>query len=413
MSDDEAEISERLRLGEDSGCEFMQIAFADDSPRGPRRERLADAVAAFANTRGGMLLCGVADDGRVLGMTEGQLKGLESLIVEISTDSIKPPMFVHTHHRTVDGKPLLVVEIPEGETLHESPGGSFVRVGASKRRMASDERLRLAQRRGLTRIRSFDEQTLPDTGFRTLEETLWKPLLSAEDASDPERALEKLALLGRDRHGNLRATVAGILLCTSHPEQRLAAARIMATFYRGRDRASGPLDAREIVGPLHRQIAAAVAFAGRNTCVGARQEPSCVDMPQYSMEAVFEAVVNAVVHRDYSIRTSAIRLSMFEDRLEIQSPGSLPNNLTIESIATRQVTRNEVLASMLGRMPVGGIPGSEKRLCFMARRGDGVPIILRETRELTGRLPEYELIDGSETRLVLLAAESQPSLARV
>ena len=57
-------------------------------------------------------------------------------------------------------------------------------------------------------------------------------------------------------------------------------------------------------------------------------------------------------------------------------------------------------------MPVGGIPGSEKRLHFMERRGDGVPIILRETRELSGRLPEYELMDGSETRLVLPAAES-------
>ena len=129
---DEAEIRERVRLGEDTGCEFMQIAFAGDTPCGPRRERLADAVAALANTRGGMLLCGVADDGRVLGMTEGQLKGLESLIVEISTDSIKPPVFVHTHDRTVGRKPLLVVEIPEGEACTRVPEAASCGSGQAK-----------------------------------------------------------------------------------------------------------------------------------------------------------------------------------------------------------------------------------------------------------------------------------------
>ncbi len=408
---DAAAIRERLRLGEDSGCEFKQIEFAGDTPRRPRRDDLADEIAALANARGGLLLCGVADDGTVPGMTRAQLAALDSLLVEIVTDTIKPPVAVGTYHRELDGRALLVVEIPEDESLHDSPGGSFRRVGASKRRMGSDDRLRLAQRRGQARVRSFDEQTLPNTGFRTLEETLWKPLLSGEAASDPVRALEKLALLSRDSAGTLRATVAGVLLCTPNPAQWLPGARIMATFYHGRDRVSGQLDAQEILGPLDHQIGAAMVFAKRNMRVGARKEPWRVDLPQYSMKAVFEAVVNAVVHRDYSIRASAIRLSMFEDRLEINSPGSLPNNLTIESMADRQATRNEVLASMLGRMRVGEIPGSEDRRYFMERRGDGVPIILRETRELCGRLPEYDLIDAAEARLVIPAAERQASPA--
>lgn len=408
---DEAEIRERMRLGEDSTYEFKQIEFVGDKPRRPRRDDLADEIAALANANGGVLVCGATDDGHVQGMTRPQLVALDALIVEVSLDSIKPPVFVRTYHRTIDGKALLVVEIPEGESLRDSPGGSFLRVGASKKRMASEQRLRLAQRRGQARVRSFDEQTVPGTGFRTLDAALWKPLMSVEGATDPAGALEKLALVGRDQAGTVRATVAGVLLCTPNPEQWLPAARITATFYRGRDRASGQLDAQEISGPLDRQVATAVAFAARNMRTGARKEPWRVDMPQYSMEALFEAVVNAVVHRDYSIRASAIRLSMFEDRLEIQSPGSLPNNLTTESMAKRQATRNEVLASMFGRMRVRGIPGSEKRLYFMERRGDGVPIILRETRELSGRLPEYELIDDSETRLVIPAAQHQPSPA--
>ena len=122
--------------------------------------------------------------------------------------------------------------------------------------------------------------------------------------------------------------------------------------------------------------------------VAARKEPARVDMPQYSDRALFEALVNAVAHRDYSMCGSRIRLSMFEDRLEIQSPGSLPNNLTVDSMATRQAARNQTLTSMLGRMPVEGIQGSEDRRYFMERRGDGVPIILRETRGLCGRPPE-------------------------
>ena len=407
------EIRERILLGEDSGCEFKRIEFAGDVPRRPRRDDLADEIAALANAGGGLLLCGVADDGRVPGMTRAQLAALDSRIVEISTDAIKPPVPVRTYHRLIDGKPLLLVEIPEGEALHDSPGGSFLRIGSSKKRMSSEERLRLAQRRGQARFRSFDEQTLPNTGFRTLDEALWKPLLSAEGAIDPAGALEKLALLARDPAGTVRATVAGVLLCTPDPAQWLPAARIAATFYRGRDRASGQLDAQEILGPLDRQIAAAVAFAARNMRVGARKEPWRVDLPQYSMAAVFEAIVNAVVHRDYSIRASAIRLSLFADRLEIQSPGALPNNLTIDSMAKRQATRNEVLASLLGRMSVGAIPGSEERRYFMERRGDGVPIIVRETQSLSGRPPEYELIDDSEIRLAIPAAEQQSSPATV
>ena len=157
-------------------------------------------------------------------------------------------------------------------------------------------------------------------------------------------------------------------------------------------------------GVFIRQIADAVAFAIRNMWVAARKEPARVDLPQYSDRALFEAVVNAVVHRDYSIRGSKILLSMFEDRLEIQSPGSLPNNLMVESMAMRQATRNEALTSVLGRMSVGEVRGSEERQYFMERRGYGVPIIRRETQELCGKMPEYRLIDESELCLTIPAA---------
>ena len=179
------------------------------------------------------------------------------------------------------------------------------------------------------------------------------------------------------------------------------------------DRTTGQVDSQEITGPLQRQIADTMTFAGRNMQVAARKTPARIDMPQYSEKAIFEAVVNAVVHRDYSIRGSRTRLSMFSDRLEIQSPGALPNTLTVESMALRQATRNQVIASVMGRMGVGEIRGSAHRPYFMERRGDGVPAIIRETRELSGRSPEYQLIDGAEVLLRVPAAPQDATSSRV
>ena len=407
------EIESRLRSGEDSGWEFKQVEFAGDRPKRPTRDDWADEIAAFANAAGGVVLAGVADDGKVIGMSRAQIANLDALLVEVSTDTIKPPVRIRTHHTELsDGRLVLLGEVPESDSVHESPGGNYIRVGASKRLMGGDERLRLAQRRSQARFLWFDKQPVPETGFRTLAEALWKPLLSAEGAAEPEAALGKLALLVDDEAGVLRAAVAGVLLCTPNPEQWLPNACITATRYRGRDRASGQIDAREITGPLNEQIAGAVAFAARNMQVAARKDPARSDLPQYSERAVFEALVNAVVHRDYSIRGTKIRLSMFDDRLEIQSPGSLPNNLTVESMGWRQSTRNEALTSVLARMPVGGTRGGGDRRYFMERRGDGVLIIQRETWELCGKYPEYRVVDDSEVLLVIPAAMQERSPAR-
>ena len=407
------EIESQLRSAEDSGWEFKQVEFAGNRPRRPTRGDWADEIVAFANAAGGVVLAGVSDDGNVIGMSRAEIANLDALLVEVSTDTIKPPVRIRTHHKELsDGKLVLLAEVPESDSVHESLGGCYIRVGASKRIMTGDERLRLAQRRSQARFLWFDKQPVPETGFKTLTEALWKPLLSAEGAAEPEAALGKLALLEDDEAGVLRATVAGVLLCTPNPERWLPNACITATRYRGADRASGQVDAQEVTGPLNKQITDAVAFAVKNMRVGARKDPARSDLPQYSDKALFEALVNAVVHRDYSMRGSKIRLSMFDDRLEIQSPGSLPNNLTVESMASRQSTRNEALTSVLARMAVEGTRGGEDRRYFMERRGDGVPIIFRETWELCGKYPEYRVVDGSDVLLVIPAATQEHSPAR-
>ena len=414
MNFSDEEIKRQIRLGEDSHWEFKEIVFAGNVPKSPRRDDLADELAAFANTDGGVLLCGVTDSGDVQGMSREQMDALEQLLTEVCTDKINPPIRPIIIRREIEeGKPFLVVQITRGDTQHNSPGGSYYRVGSSKRPMTSDERLRLAQQRAQSRFLWFDKQPVPGTGFRSLDESFWKPLLSAEGAAAPELALEKMGLLTNDENGTTRATVAGVLLCTRSPEEWLPNACITATYYRGEDKASGQIDAQTITGPLNRQIAEAVAFTVRNMRIGAYKNPARMDLPQYSEKALFEAIVNAVAHRDYTIQGSKIRLSMFTDRLEINSPGGLPNNLTIDSMDVRQSTRNEALASMLGRMSVKGIRGSDDRQFFMERRGDGVPIIFRETKALSGKSPEYKLIDGSELVLTIPAADTDPTPATV
>ena len=199
MNHTDQQIARQLRLGEDGYWEFKQIEFRANRPTAPKRDDLADEIAAFANAGGGVLLCGVTDDGEVQGMSREQMNALERVVVELCSHSIKPSLFdVAITRHELDDKALLAVSVAKGTAQYDSPGGSFRRVGSSKRRMGSDERLRLTQQRGQARFRWFDEQPVPNTGFRTLDETLWKPLLSVDGRANPETALEKLALLGSD-----------------------------------------------------------------------------------------------------------------------------------------------------------------------------------------------------------------------
>ncbi len=398
------DIRRQLRLGEDSRWEFKQIEYSGNKPASPRRDDLADELGAFANAEGGIVLCGVSDDGAIEGMSREQMAALDHLLAEVSTDTLEPPLRIDVHHRELDGKAFVLVAVPRGETLHERGGKAFIRVGATKRRLQRDESVRLAQDRAQNRYLWFDEQVVPGTGFETLSERLWEPLLSVAGAADPRRGLLNLRLLARDEAGVDRATVAGVLLCASAPQDWLSQATIVATHYRGLDRASGQLDAQEITGPLPAQIADAVRFVVRNMRVSARKTPEREDVSQYSRAAVFEAVVNAVAHRDYSMTSRRIRLSMFKDRLEIDSPGRLPNSMTIEGMEASQATRNEVIASVFGRIPVANVAGAGDRRYLMERRGDGVSIIRTETQEVTGVPPEYEVIDESSLLLRIPAA---------
>ena len=405
------QIRKQIQLGEDSQWEFKQVVFKGDTPNSPRREDLADEIGAFANADGGMLVCGVSDDRQIQGMTRPQIEKLDRMLVEVCTDTIKPSVRPNIYRRMLDSKAFLLVEVPKGYDVHKRSEKAFIRVGSTKRQLGGNEELRLRLARAQSRYSWFDKQIVEQTGFNSLSESIWEMHLSVTGAIDPQKGLKNLNLLTEDDSGVIRSTVAGVLLCAKSPQKWLPQSKIMATLYRGKNRASNQLDFKEIVGPLYQQIAEAVKFVARNMRVAARKIPQREEYPQYSLTAVFEGVVNAVVHRDYSMSSRNIRLSIFSDRLEIDSPGRLPNGMTIEGMEESQSTRNEVIASVLGKTPVDDTLGSDHRYYIMERRGDGVSLIKTKTQETAGVLPKYEIVDESNVILTIPAANLEFSQA--
>lgn len=413
MFDSTEELLRKIRLGEDTSVELKAVRFRGGKIVGPPRDDLSDEIAAMANTFEGVLLLGVDDKTKeVVGLPVDRLDTVERYVFEICEQSIKPPVVFHAFRMELPDsagilRPILKVDIPRSLFVHESPGGYFHRQGSSKRKMPPDYLARLFQQRSQARLLRFEEQQVPQSSMSDLSEGLWRKY-TARYEEPSETVLLKRNLLSKEESGAVRASVAGVLLCCERPERFLPSAFVEAVRYRGlRQDSNYQIDAQKVCGPLDRQIKQAMAFLKRNQTVMATKEPHRVEKPQFSERAVFEAVVNAVAHRDYSIFGSKIRFFMFDDRLEIYSPGALPNTVTIDSIALRQATRNELITSLLAETPVAETVGDVGRGFYMEKRGDGVPIILNESERLSGRKPVYQLIDDSELLLTIYSARME------
>lgn len=413
MFDADDELLRKIQLGEDSVLELKAVHFKANKVSGPKRDDLADELAAMANSNEGICVLGVDDNTReIIGIPLDKLDAVEAFIREICNDAIKPPLNIRIIRMELPDtlgvvRPVIKVDVPRSLFVHKSPGGYFWRQVSSKRELTSELLARLFQQRSQARGIRFDEQTVPETSLNDLDEALWRRFI-AISSDEPLSTLRKLKLLSKDETNAERATVAGLLMCSRHPETWLPGAFIEAVRYRGtRQDSNYQADAARITGPLDQQVTQALAFARRNMTVAAVKVPGRKEMPQFSERAVFEAIVNAVAHRDYSIHGSKIRLFMFADRLELYSPGTLPNTVTIESIALRQATRNELVTNLLARCPVESDDRGVGRMSLMEKRGDGVPIIMYESQKLSGRYPEYRLIDDAELLLTIYSADDK------
>ena len=172
------------------------------------------------------------------------------------------------------------------------------------------------------------------------------------DEGVTEGLARKLRVVAEDDQGVSRLTLAGVLLCTRKPQRWLPHGYIQAVSYAGeRTGIDCQTDARDIGGPLDEQVEEALNFVLRNMVVRATKSTARAEHPQFSDRAAFEALVNAVAHRDYSLAGARVRLHMFGDRIELYVPGELPNTLTPDSMHLRQSTRNELIVSLLAQCP--------------------------------------------------------------
>ena len=423
MFDSTKELLEQIRLGESTLLEFKEVRFSGSRVSGPRRDALADELAAFANSRGGVFVLGVEDGTRdVVGIPVERLDAVVDFVKEVCASSIDPPLEEWVLRRlllpTADGQEAAVikVEVPRSLFVHRSPGGFLHRVADSKRVMSPEHLARMFQQRSQTRLIRFDEQVVDGATLEELAPPLWERFRTPRSDDDRDTFLRKLGMAATGEEGTLRPTVSGVLMASEEPRRRLPNAYVQAVAYRGDEIRTGSgdepyqLDAADLSGPLDLQIVEACRFVVRNMKTAAFKRMGRTDYPQYDMAAVFEAITNAVAHRDYSVYGSKVRLRLFESRLEIYSPGAIANSLSLDSLRYRQSARNEALCSLLAKCPVPDEPWLvTDRTHIMDKRGEGVPVILDNSTRLSGREPDYRLIDDAELHLTIYAADPNAS----
>lgn len=407
------ELLFHIRLGEDSSIEFKSVHLDGRRIQSPHKDSMAHEIAAFANGQGGRMVLGVDDKSReVVGIADDQVAKVEEWVVTISQQAIEPPVRLDTRllqlpDRTGELKTVIYVEIPRSIMVHASQGRYYQRAGSTKQEMKPEVLMRLFQQRSQSRLIRFDETLVPGTTLADIDRSLVSRFLRHDT---PERdQLRKLHLSATDS-GETGLSLTGTLLLTQEPTQWLGNAYIQCVAYSRMERdADDQLDAADFTGPLDQQINGAFEFVRRNMRVQAVKKVGRHDIPQYDLGAVFEAIVNAVAHRDYSMTGRRIRLHLFADRLELYSPGGLPNSLSLDGLMENTVTRNETVVNLLSRYY--NAREEAGRQALIERRGEGVPKIIKASEALSGKRPEYRLIDEDELLLTIYAAskDGQPN----
>lgn len=360
------ELLERIAAGENLHTDFK----ADfDSPR-----EVAKDLVCLANTDGGDLIFGVAQDRRVVGVPDPE--GLCLRLDDVAFQHCEPPVTAVPEVLTldVDGerKHVVVVHVDKGDQrpYRTTSGQYYVRGGARCRQASREELLRLFQ---AVRSLYYDESpvrraTLADLDRDAVEKYL-EQTGQGELRGDVDRLLRNWRLCD-DQH----PTVAGLLLFGYDPQTHLPYAQINAARFPGSDDSEEPTDRKDLKGRLLDVIDQARRFlvlhlATPHKIEGFKPEPR----PELPEEVLREAIVNAVAHRDYSVH-GPIRLLVFRDRVEVRTPGRAPNTVDEEAMrAGVHVVRNP---HIYARLSDAGL---------VTRAGTGVRRIVRLVRETTGQ----------------------------
>ena len=407
-----------IRAGEDTELELKEIVFRGDRISFAREEgratsRLAEVFVSMANTKGGVVVMGVRDSDRMpVGIEPEKRDLLEQFVVNVALNNCKPMIVPALDWEYLPGeddvpKLCLIVEIPMSRfDVHQTSDGRYLQRLGSHRQSIPPERLaRLLSARRLTS--PIEERPLLGSSLDDLSEIRLEKYFRDRfsDWSEPDDwgstlVAHKLAAV---LDSGVTPTYLGVLLFAEQPERYIYGAYIDLAVYTHDTPDGNTADSNRFVGPVPEQIAQVVSYLRVSPLVptvSRKDRDGRRDYPSYALTALQEAVVNAVVHRDYEIAGSQIIIRMFPDRIEFQNPGALYNTLTIENLyaGCQPVRRNQLLAGFM-RDYKSTLTGSS----FMEARGEGFLNLVRDSLHLSGRRPELEQI-GEATKLTIYAA---------
>ena len=418
------ELADMIRNGENSGVEFKR---ADIRP-----ERLAREIAALLNHEGGYVLLGVEDDGAVMGLARPP-KQTEERVMEVARTHVRPAATPYWETIDWDGLRVGIVSLPADapDKPYKAKRGSAwvtqVRVGTTTRDATDEEEARLYMQAG--RI-PYDRRPVSGASFEDLDRrrlvNYFRDLRRQDCPPDDDRdawtrLLVNSELMVEDR-GRAMPGAAGMLLFGARPNRWLPQTGISAAAYSGAEKDYDAKARATLRGPLvplypapasdfdrpypwmprtfsdygrtveSGVLEGALDFVRRNSEVrawigdtGQRQERW-----DYPLETVREALVNAVAHRDYTITVTDIELSLYADRLEIVSPGRLPNTVTVEKMRTGcRAARNELTRDVLRDyryVEASGLGVPRKIVAGMRAHNSTDPDLIEEEHRFTVRL---------------------------
>lgn len=323
-------------------------------------ESLAGDMVAFANTKGGMVIIGAEDNGKISNLTADDIRRLNQLVANTATNNVKNPINPITENIKVGDDLLMVVHIAEGidKPYMDNNGVVWVKSGSDKRRVTSKEELRrLFQSSDLVHADEVpvNGTTENDIDLKYFKEFYQKQYEEYFDKSEIS-LIQVLKNLNLARNKNLN--IAGLMLFCKYPENYKPAFIIKAVAFVGNDPAGNQYrDSIDIKGKLKEQYRGAIDFLKRNLKFIQQGKGintlGDLEIPPIVLE---ELIVNALIHRNYFIN-APIRLFVFDDRVEIISPGRLPNNLTIDNIKSGNSNiRNDIITSFATKeLPYRGI----------------------------------------------------------
>ena len=379
-------ITRRLRLGEDSRTALKSVAQGGMEP-----EVIAREIVAFANARGGQIFLGVEDDGTPTGAgTAQEADALVRQVVHACQAVVHPALCCSVIKVEIKGKLVLVINVPAWNPYrpYRADHRFYIRDASTTREATRDELVRMLQSQNVRLEEATVDGATPEDLDAEATDAFLRAAYGPGAVAQRERYLGALHCI--DAGG--MPTVAGVLLFGREPERWITDARISTVRFPGIRLSSEMAEQKEITGHLLRQLDGVIAFLDRTVPAPDRVEGWGRIERGIPDTVLREAVLNAIMHRDYRA-ASQIRIFVFQDRVEVINPDGPLNHLSLDSIRLGGISqrRNPVIAAVMAR--------ARRRQSF----GMGVPEMIEQMR--ARGLPEPELeVQGGHFRLVLRLA---------